>query len=83
MVDKQWIRLEIIDDGQGFDLDQVSQGRDKRGGKGLGLTSMRERAERVGGQFVVESDPHKGTRIFAKLPIRTTATNFDKGGGTL
>ena len=83
VVDNQWVRLEIIDDGQGFDLDQVSQGRDKRGGKGLGLTSMRERAERVGGQFVVESDPQKGTRIFAKLPIRATATNFDKGGRTL
>jgi len=63
-------------------MDQVSHGRDERRGKGLGLTSMRERAERVGGQFVVESDPQKGTRIFTKLPARQTATIFDKGGGT-
>jgi len=30
---------------------------------------MRERAERLGGEFQVESTPGKGTRIIAALPV--------------
>jgi signal transduction histidine kinase len=49
------VRLEIADDGRGFDPLQVV------GGYGLG--DMRERAERLGGRLEISSAPGKGTRI--------------------
>jgi len=57
------INLVIQDNGQGFELEKVlSQGGAERG---LGLTSMRERAELSGGSFRIESSPGKGTAIQA------------------
>ena len=39
-------------------------------GKGrLGLVSMRERAEEVGGTFEIESEPGGGTRIVVHVPL--------------
>jgi len=57
-VDK--IELSIEDNGMGFDLENTKQG--------LGLTSMRERAELSGGTFEIESTPGKGTTIRASWP---------------
>lgn len=48
---------EVIDDGIGFD----PAGADHTGG--LGLVSMRERAERLGGQFHITAAPGEGTKI--------------------
>jgi signal transduction histidine kinase len=39
------------------------------GGKRLGLLGMRERLEMVGGKFIVESSPGKGTTIQAQIPL--------------
>ena len=67
---KRWVTLEVKDDGQGFDVswaERCLQGR--KGKKGLGLISMRERVDSVGGQLVVESKIGQGTRIFAMLPL--------------
>ncbi|MCB0162525.1 MAG: hypothetical protein KDD83_30515, partial [Caldilineaceae bacterium] len=36
---------------------------------GVGLTSMRERAEELGGTFEAASQPGRGTRITATLPL--------------
>jgi signal transduction histidine kinase len=52
--------LTVEDDGPGFDAEGC--------GPGVGLASMRERAEGVGGTFVVESAPGRGTRVTARLP---------------
>lgn len=52
------LTLEIADDGRGFDTENA-QGESG----GFGLTSMRERAERLGGQLDVHSCPGKGTRV--------------------
>ena len=49
--------LEVIDDGQGFDSEAVS---DKGG---LGLVSMRERAEKLGGTLTITSTPGEGTKV--------------------
>jgi signal transduction histidine kinase/CheY-like chemotaxis protein len=67
----QWIALEIKDNGCGFDPDQTHQSLRKTQGRtrGLGLISMRERAEQVGGKLIVESIKDQGTRIFAMLPL--------------
>ncbi len=53
----------VEDDGVGFDLDQVPQ-RDEH----LGLFSMRERAEMLGGSLVIESAPGKGTTVVVEVP---------------
>ena len=57
------IRLELIDDGSGLNLEKAS-----RNG-GVGLQSMQERAERLGGRLIIESAPGKGTRLILTVPI--------------
>ena len=59
------IGMKIRDDGRSFDVERALQAN---GGKHLGLLGMRERLEMVGGKFVVESSPGKGTTIQALIP---------------
>ena len=54
------LRLEVIDDGRGMAEDRSA---------GVGLHSMRERAEELGGSCVVESLPARGTSVRAVLPL--------------
>jgi NarL family two-component system sensor histidine kinase LiaS len=56
------IRLGVIDDGRGFDPDSAA-------GMGMGLRSMRERTEALGGELAVESTPGSGTRLVALLEL--------------
>ena len=56
--------MEIVDDGQGFDPGAV------REGGGMGLTTMRERAERVGGSLVVRSLTGEGTTVRISVPMQ-------------
>jgi signal transduction histidine kinase len=53
------VRLEIADDGRGLDGART----------GMGLTSMRERAEELGGWCVVKSLPEGGTCVQAQVPL--------------
>lgn len=50
------IDLTIRDDGKGFDPDRIESGH-------YGLTMMRERAEGVGAQFAITSQPGRGTEL--------------------
>jgi PAS domain S-box-containing protein len=61
------IELVIEDNGRGFDLEEklFAENPDR----GLGLTSMRERAEILGGSFAVESIQGSGTTIRVSLPV--------------
>jgi signal transduction histidine kinase len=52
--------IEIIDDGDGLPMDRHA---------GVGLTSMRERAAELGGEFRIESAKTHGTRVWARLPL--------------
>jgi NarL family two-component system sensor histidine kinase LiaS len=52
--------LTIADDGCGFDTGEQHDG--------MGLHSMRERAESLGGEFTVESGPGQGTKISVTFP---------------
>ena len=54
--DGHLISLMIADDGVGF-------GFETRSRSGLGLPTMRERAEFAGGSFSLETKPGQGTRI--------------------
>ena len=56
--------LTIADDGVGFDLQQLGNGERK---PGLGLLTMRERAEFAGGQLHIESSPGQGTKIRVEI----------------
>jgi PAS domain S-box-containing protein len=54
--------LEVQDDGGGFDPFREHPGH-------MGLYSMRERAERLGGTLAIESRPEQGTRVRACIPL--------------
>ena len=64
-------RLEIIDDGIGFDTLEHPLGSDEMGG--YGLLSMAERAEIVGGRLNIRSRPGTGTAVTATIPIPSAA----------
>jgi signal transduction histidine kinase len=70
---KQTVQLSVRDDGRGF-------GRESAGNmsRGYGLTSMYQRAERLGGKVAVESQPRHGTSVVAVIPLNreTIATTI-------
>lgn len=53
--------LAVTDDGLGFRPDQV---------RGLGLVTMRERAQQLGGSLHIDTLPGQGTRVSLILPLR-------------
>jgi len=61
--DSNDIHLIVSDSGRGFDVEAVKQG------KGLGLTSMRERVRLVNGTIAIESRPMGGTTIHVRVPL--------------
>ena len=63
LANKSWV-LHVTDDGMGFDL--VKAARHK---KSVGLLSMRERAELIGGSLQIQSTPGKGTAVTLLLPV--------------
>jgi signal transduction histidine kinase len=60
-VGPQDVRLDVVDDGHGVRPGTPS------GGTGLGLSSMRLRAEELGGTWTLDSSP-AGTRVHVELP---------------
>ncbi|BAV33572.1 histidine kinase [Sulfuricaulis limicola] len=63
--------LLIEDDGEG-----IAPVSESRPGEHIGLSVMRERAERLPGELTIESEPGEGTRIvlsFPVVPAKTTA----------
>jgi len=61
------MELVIEDNGQGFDVEETLSKESYK--RGLGLSSMRERAEISGGSFDIESIRGKGTTIRVSWPI--------------
>ncbi|MEX2502288.1 MAG: histidine kinase [Trueperaceae bacterium] len=58
--------LSVEDDGVGFDAVRGAGSPDEPGH--LGLTSMRERLDAVGGVLKIRSQPGAGTRVVASVP---------------
>jgi signal transduction histidine kinase len=56
------VTLSVQDDGKGFDAGGSFPGH-------VGLDSMRERAQKLGGTLTIESSPGSGTTIVARLPV--------------
>ena len=65
------VRMEIIDDGKSFNVEQTLLAKNNRR---LGLIGMRERIEMVGGSLTLESAPGKGTTVRAELPFNPEKT---------
>ncbi len=62
------VRLDIIDDGTGFD--QPAWEQDADAGSSYGLRFMRARLRELGGGLDIESTPGEGTALSIHLPIR-------------
>jgi PAS domain S-box-containing protein len=62
------IVLRIRDDGKGFDVEKrmATKTTEKR----MGLRSMEERANLLGGKMTLQSRPGQGTKIFIEIPLK-------------
>jgi len=56
------VNVSISDNGHGFDIDQTPNG--------MGLRSIRERVESVGGTLNIESAVSRGTRLAIRIPLK-------------
>lgn len=81
------VHLEIRDDGIGFVPQQPGQGQGAErataaerapgvASPGLGLMTMRERAEFVGGRLTLRSQPGQGTAIFVDVPSQWQSSHL-------
>ena len=59
------VRLDVIDDGVGFDV--KSAGAEGRGSGGL--RSIAQRAQRLGGELTYESGPNQGTHLTVEVTL--------------
>lgn len=64
--DEDVVRLEVIDDGLGFDPENARQ----RGG--VGLQGIQERVQKSRGHLEIESAPGKGTRLTVTIPLNSS-----------
>jgi len=62
--------LTVVDDGQGFDVAAV-----RNNGRGLGLVSMEERVNLVGGHLSIVSAPGRGTTVRVRGPVNPHPQN--------
>ena len=62
------LKVVIADDGQGFTPDNQKNSK----ARPLGMTSMWERIDALGGTFHVNSQPGSGTQVTATIPIPRT-----------
>jgi PAS domain S-box-containing protein len=62
------VRLEVADEGRGFDPSAPSQ-NEAGPGEQVGLSSMRERVALLGGVLELESEPGAGTTVIAEVPL--------------
>jgi signal transduction histidine kinase len=72
----------VRDDGQGFDVSEITDIEES--GRGRGLFSMRERIGFLGGTSGIESEIGKGTTVWARIPIGQEieyAKNKNTGSG--
>lgn len=73
-VDENCIRLQIMDNGKGFDMKGVMN-REKL--KGWGLLGIRERVTLVDGTFSIQSAPGKGTILEIEIPFSSLQEKND------
>jgi signal transduction histidine kinase len=70
--DSDGMRLTILDNGVGFDIDAAW-------GNGVGLVSMVERLEAIGGSLQIDTRPGAGTRLTASAPSEPVRDDNESG----
>jgi signal transduction histidine kinase len=65
-LEDQSFRIQVNDDGVGFDATQIYAPKNTKGG--FGFFSMRERLQYLGGELDVKSKPGQGTQIILTVP---------------
>jgi two-component system sensor histidine kinase DegS len=63
------LTVTVEDDGSGFNVDELAERGDKS--KALGIAAMRQRAEMLSGQIVLESLVGRGTKVTAMIPTNS------------
>jgi ligand-binding sensor domain-containing protein/signal transduction histidine kinase len=74
--DRRGLQVEIEDDGTGFDTSIIHSSN----GQHYGLIGMRERVEKLGGQFLLKSSPGNGTQVRLNVQLTGRAKRQDAGG---
>ena len=64
-VDEKRVRAIIEDNGKGFDPTAALSSQQKT----IGLATLRERIELIGGQLQIDSQPGQGARITMEVPV--------------
>lgn len=72
------VRLDVVDDGRGFD---ASRSTTLAAGH-FGLLGMRERAERLGARFSLDSRPGAGTRVAVGVPLAACGETTNSRGAS-
>jgi signal transduction histidine kinase len=67
------LSIEVMDQGPGFDVNQVVNLDDH-----FGLAGMRERVESLGGYFHIESEINRGTKVVARLSLQAGGNGGDE-----
>jgi len=62
-----YLKMTVEDNGQGFNPRKKNRYPLRAG---LGLLTMRERTEDMGGEFIVDSQEQKGCRIIVQIPLK-------------
>ncbi len=73
------VRLEIRDEGHGFDPSTVSE--DGGPGERVGLCSMRESIALLGGELKIKSKPGVGTSLVVEVPLPIEPEGKETEGG--
>lgn len=63
------LRGRVEDDGAGFDSGGDPGGEEGTSPAGMGLLSMRERTELLGGRLEIISGPGRGTTVEVRMPL--------------
>ncbi len=67
------VRIEIEDDGKGFEPSELQPVQGKR--MSFGLFSIRERVAHMKGSFDIQSRSGHGTKVMIQVPVQTTQEN--------
>jgi signal transduction histidine kinase len=67
--------VEVSDDGVGFDRSAPQPGH-------MGLRTMAQRMEQLGGSLMVDATPGRGTRIAATIPLSRPGTLLATASGS-
>ena len=70
---KKAIRVHVRDDGEGFDVDEAINSKERP--RGLGLLGMKERVEIMNGTLSIRSRDGGGTVIDIEIPVNSEVSN--------